>query len=318
MPKLVVFSDRAMLSILAETAEKIKTETGGVFIGHRKGDIWYVIENIDPGPNSIFRSAYYEYDQNYINHLVNKVVHLYEKPLDLIGLWHRHPGSLSTFSSTDDGTNTEYARLNKDGAISMLINIDPVFRITSYHVTLPLRYEKIEYATGDNKIPQQLLAYRSINTFIASINKTNGLQQSSGLISIFRRAISILKKKNFSFNQIILKVLQNLEPVYINKDFYRSNSVTQEDDVLETILEAINEDLEFLSSEGINCIIKKTDDGGIELWEQNDRAITEKSIHPKFYYFNDKVYIDYNNIFYEYHYGLFMHFVRDKDILERI
>ena len=48
MPKCVVFSERAFTSILVETQEKIRTETGGVFLGYRKGDVWYVIESIDP------------------------------------------------------------------------------------------------------------------------------------------------------------------------------------------------------------------------------------------------------------------------------
>ena len=76
MPKCVVFSERAFISILVETQEKIKTETGGVFLGYRKGDIWYVIESIDPGPNSVFQTAYFEYDQAYINHLINMPRHL--------------------------------------------------------------------------------------------------------------------------------------------------------------------------------------------------------------------------------------------------
>lgn len=100
MPKCVVFSERAFISILVETQEKIKTETGGVFLGYRKGDIWYVIESIDPGPNSVFQTAYFEYDQAYINHLINKVSRLYATQLDLIGLWHRHPGSFDSFSGT--------------------------------------------------------------------------------------------------------------------------------------------------------------------------------------------------------------------------
>ena len=54
MPKYVFFSERAFTSILVETQEEIGTETGGVFLGYRQEDIWYVIESVDPGPNSIF------------------------------------------------------------------------------------------------------------------------------------------------------------------------------------------------------------------------------------------------------------------------
>ena len=65
MPKCVVFSERAFTSILVETQEKIRTETGGVFLGYRKGDVWYVIESIDPGPNSVFQPAYSSYQQGF-------------------------------------------------------------------------------------------------------------------------------------------------------------------------------------------------------------------------------------------------------------
>ena len=132
MPKCVVFSERAFTSILVETQEKIRTETGGVFLGYRKGDVWYVIESIDPGPNSVFQPAYFEYDQDYINHLINKVSRLYSLQLDLIGLWHRHPGSYDSFSGTDDGTNTKYAELNEQGAISTLLHTIIMSALTTY------------------------------------------------------------------------------------------------------------------------------------------------------------------------------------------
>ena len=55
----VIFSDRAYASILAETTEKIQTETGGLFLGAVDHNQWYVIEAIDPGPKSIFQVAYF-------------------------------------------------------------------------------------------------------------------------------------------------------------------------------------------------------------------------------------------------------------------
>ena len=74
----VVFSKRAMTALLVETREKITTETGGVFLGKYESGVWYIVETIDPGPNSIFKPAYFEYDQDYINHLINKVSRLYK------------------------------------------------------------------------------------------------------------------------------------------------------------------------------------------------------------------------------------------------
>lgn len=52
----VVFSQRAIAAVMAETAEKIQTETGGLFLGKVIGDTWYVVESIDPGRIRFLRS----------------------------------------------------------------------------------------------------------------------------------------------------------------------------------------------------------------------------------------------------------------------
>ncbi len=130
----VRFTQRAWTSILSETLYKVRTETGGILLGYRDGNDWLVAESIDPGPNSTFQVAFFEYDQAYVNHLANRIVRLYERPLEVIGLWHRHPGSFDRFSDTDDGTNAAYAQLSSWGSISGLINIDPTPRLTLFHV----------------------------------------------------------------------------------------------------------------------------------------------------------------------------------------
>ncbi|MCL5611597.1 MAG: Mov34/MPN/PAD-1 family protein [Chloroflexi bacterium] len=139
----VIISDKAYRGILAETFENIGTETGGIFLGKYERGVWYIIENLDPGPNSIFEPAYFEYDTPYVNHLANKIARFYKTGLELIGLWHRHPGSFSSFSATDDSTNIKYANSHDYGAISALVNLDPDFRLTVYHVSSPLRPNSI-------------------------------------------------------------------------------------------------------------------------------------------------------------------------------
>ena len=158
----VFFSDRAYAAILAETAEKIDTETGGVFLGRYENSNWYVVEAIDPGPNSVFQANCFEYDREYIEHLVNKIARMYQARLTLVGLWHRHLGSLDEFSSADDWTNSEYAKLSPNGAISALVNIDPTLRFTTYHVGWPLKYSKTDYSVGDSLIPGHLLRLKEV------------------------------------------------------------------------------------------------------------------------------------------------------------
>ena len=153
----VVFSDSAYNAVVSEATEKTNVETGGVFLGCYENETWYVIETIEPGPKAIFHEAYFEYDQKYITKKINKTAQMYQADLTLIGLWHKHPGSLVAFSQTDDKTNSEYAKLSADGAVSVLVNIDPDFRMTPYHIAWSLKYTKIEYKVGDELIPEHLL-----------------------------------------------------------------------------------------------------------------------------------------------------------------
>jgi integrative and conjugative element protein (TIGR02256 family) len=205
IPTRVIFSNRAFTAILAETMENISTETGGVFLGVRREDIWYVVESIDPGPKSIFQVAYFEYDGDYVRHLANKTNHLYGDRLDVLGLWHRHPGSMDTFSSTDHGTMKKYAEQNNGVTISALVNLDPNFRLTMYAITLAgvLSCVKIQYEIDDCKIPKEVskvLIYKDLESEI------NALSTGEKPINITR---------NIDFRSIFLDYLKKAENLKI-------------------------------------------------------------------------------------------------------
>jgi proteasome lid subunit RPN8/RPN11 len=153
----IVISDRAYNSIVTETLYRISTETGGIFLGKIIDSIWYIIEIIDPGPKSIFSYSHFEYDLDHVNYLAKVIARQYKNGLIVLGLWHRHPGSLDTFSRADDLTNQRFAELNLNGAISGLINLDPKLRFTFYHVNSKVKYVKIPFIVGDNFIPKHLL-----------------------------------------------------------------------------------------------------------------------------------------------------------------
>lgn len=226
----VVFTQRAFVSILAETAEKIQTETGGIFLGYRDADTWYIIEAIDPGPKSTFQVAYFEYDTKYVNHLVNKIARLYSKPLELIGLWHRHPGSFDQFSGTDDGTNLKYASLHKEGAISALVNIDPEFRLTVFHVVSPLAYHRVHYNVGDELVPKQ---------FRTLCDTQRLLDYASAKVdSIWGDCEA--KKPRYKYDVILNEIIKNLG-------------------VIDITSEIVEEQLPALSDEDIAYLIKETE-----------------------------------------------------------
>lgn len=157
----IVFTRRAFNAIVTETLDKHPLETGGIFIGYvLDNGIWIVVETIPPGIDTVNRSAYFEYDAEFINYLSNVVAKQYKGNLQLLGLWHRHPGSMDVFSPTDDGTNLLFARPNSWGAISGLVNCDPRMRLTMYHVDAQCNYTKTEWSIDDGIVPEELLELR--------------------------------------------------------------------------------------------------------------------------------------------------------------
>jgi hypothetical protein len=162
----VVFAEKAYLAVVAETHEHIGTETGGDLLGHQVDGVWYVLESLDPGPNAILNRASFSYDHPYVKHVINKTARLYKHGLELLGFWHVHPAGTDTFSSADDAVNTTYASLREGGAISGIVNPDPQFRFTMYHVALPLHYTKVTVHVGDSLIPKDMFAVRSLTEFL--------------------------------------------------------------------------------------------------------------------------------------------------------
>ena len=257
-------------------------------------DTWYIIEAIDPGPKSIFEVAYFEYDQKYTQHLINKIANLYDKQLTLIGLWHRHPGSFDQFSSTDDGTNFKYASMRNEGAISALVNIDPNFRITLYHVACPCRYKKIEYDVGDSLIPDDLLKFKTQECFgtimknlLGSSNRTRNINDG------YHKSVSLE-----SFMKFILSQLKDHECAEIQISESPVNEENQED-----LIDEIVDDLTFMAETlNIETAI---------LLENNYLTVYQETIDKttKLYFMlivdDESIMLSYDNKCYKYQRGLF-------------
>ena len=256
----VIFTERAFVSILAETAEKVQTETGGIFLGFRDSDVWYVIESIDPGPKSVFQVAYFEYDQKYVSHLASKVARLYNKPLELLGLWHRHPGSFDRFSGTDDKTNGKYASLNKAGAISALVNIDPEFRLTVFYVSKPFSYERVQYSVGDDLVPieyRQLCDRKRLLDYLSA--KTDSIWGKSKP-----------KKPRYKYDLILGDILKNISSLDITEQVEdeKIDNLTEENIVY--LLEQIETDVNCFGDCYLECQLL-LQDKSIRLSVQNDQ-----------------------------------------------
>lgn len=130
----IIISDRAYTSIIAEALSRDPDETGGILLGIVDGDIWYVVEATDPGLSTFHNRVHHEMDEKYHNHIYPVISRLYEKDLCLLGLWHRHPGTLNTFSGDDNRTNTSYSEAIGNGTLSFLLNFVPDAQLTCYYL----------------------------------------------------------------------------------------------------------------------------------------------------------------------------------------
>jgi len=292
MTQQVIFSDRAYIALMTETLSKIKTETGGIFLGHFYNDKWYIIESIDPGPSSTFSPAYFEYDEAYVNHLVNKINILYETPLRLIGLWHRHPGSMDSFSSTDNETHAKFAGINPYGVISALVNIDPAFRITIYSIKtgstvrgqLTISKMLTSYLVGNEHIPENLFSLALRKKLETKINNSANIRTEQG-------------NKSKLFNSIIKKTLE------AHDEIRNTAPIPVLDDDIEKVIEAFESDIDFFEKQGISCAMSRTKDGALFLYE-NSKAEKKQGI-IEIFMIKGKIYIRCNKKTVLYTSGLF-------------
>lgn len=134
MCRRIVISDRAYASIIAEALSRDPDETGGILLGIIDKGTWYVVEATDPGLSTFHNRVHHEMDEKYHNHIYPVISRLYEKDLCLLGLWHRHPGALNTFSSDDNRTNASYSEAIGNGTLSFLLNFVPDAQLSCYYL----------------------------------------------------------------------------------------------------------------------------------------------------------------------------------------
>lgn len=175
--QIVVFSDKAYNAIIRETFEWEPVETGGILLGHvLDNGCWIVMDVLPPGygegregDNVYHEYGYFEYNRKFVNYLAKSVAEQYEIPLELLGLWHRHPGSLDHFSGTDDVTNATFAQQNPQGTISGLVNVDPQLRLTMYYLSHAdainrsrglINYQEVQVEVGSDLIPEEYFRLR--------------------------------------------------------------------------------------------------------------------------------------------------------------
>ncbi len=119
---IVTFSARSLALIQYELSLFPDLETGGILLGHIDKSIINVIEAIDGGfDNAVRKTGSFQYDSKYVEHVANHVRILYNPPLELVGVWHKHNHSLDPgLSFSDESIGREMRRITNQDCISVL------------------------------------------------------------------------------------------------------------------------------------------------------------------------------------------------------
>lgn len=118
-------SKRAHLVIKNELSRFPDTETGGLLLGYSEaGSDIHILEATDSGyQNVIHEMSCFQYDTAYEAHLCHILSQLYQPPLQLVGVWHKHNSVHSDhdipFSSADEKMHRQLMQ-NDGPCISLL------------------------------------------------------------------------------------------------------------------------------------------------------------------------------------------------------
>lgn len=254
----IYFTTKAYIQLLTEIADYPYVETGGVFVGQRRKNTFYIFETIDPGFKANRQRAEFSRHYEYTEHLAYKVTNQYEGKTTVIGYYHRHPGNYDHFSSGDDISNLEFAQAF-NGIISGLVNIDPNFRLAFYYISPEGNQSKaISYKVDDSvfdgimvlKSEKNLLVtiHNQENNYIVPSNELNFIAKKVEKNNFFLIKIKKLfskKKYDSEFSSLTQKVFAYIKDDIKKLEIYSPQISFRENNAISLMSLKIN-DLHFI------------------------------------------------------------------------
>ena len=207
----IYFTTKAYVQLLTEIADYPYVETGGVLVGQRLCNTFYIFETVDPGFKADRQRAEFSRHYEYTEHLAYKVANQYEGKTTVVGYYHRHPGSYDHFSGGDDISNLEFAQ-TFNGVISGLVNIDPEFRLAFYYISPEGHQSKAISYKVDDKAFECIMVLKNSEDLINRIQ----YNEQNYNTSIFqnRQQRNQVRFSHNDYNNKQPTVAQSLEKIY--------------------------------------------------------------------------------------------------------
>lgn len=118
----VVFTNKAYVMIFEDSRKYKTVETGGILLGYKKEKYWHVVETVLPGKAAFRKSNCFSYDSEYLEMKANEIALLYDEPLQLLGVWHKHPIADFIFSREDQIMHNRYMDVCESDILSGIIS----------------------------------------------------------------------------------------------------------------------------------------------------------------------------------------------------
>lgn len=131
---MIFLSKSARSTIQSELESYPDVETGGILLGWKVGQLWFVRQVVSSGVKCVRTPYHYSMDSHEATERVQAICDC--KPsYDVLGIWHKHNHNISPYFSADDmRTNYAYADINSFGAISILATkTESVYLLHAFH-----------------------------------------------------------------------------------------------------------------------------------------------------------------------------------------
>ena len=107
-------SEPLKLDLKTESSKKLPRETGGVLVGHRTSDGFFITGATGPGPKAVLTRSRFRRDGTYTQEEVDRLFVESAGREDYLGEWHSHPAPMGP--SPKDHASMEWISKNRDYA----------------------------------------------------------------------------------------------------------------------------------------------------------------------------------------------------------
>ena len=143
----VFIAPRAKKAMEKEISRFPNLETGGMLLGYSDGEkeVIQVLEATDSGyQNTVHEENVFEYDSEYVEHMCVILSELYDPPLELEGVWHKHNSVCVThFSRADEEMHRQLLEITSHPCVSILYE-----KIDKKEAVEDIKEEYILYVLG--------------------------------------------------------------------------------------------------------------------------------------------------------------------------